>query len=106
MSCAFDMVEQFVKPAPLPLWQPIDSAPTDGTVVWVYNDAAHGLPGFCCKAAYHPDAGWCCDELREATLWMPIEAAAQIEAKRACASTNPWDLMAEALLAEERRDEP
>lgn len=54
-------------------WRPIETAPTDGSEVWVYVAAAHGLGSFCCKAAYHPDAGWCCDELRETTRWMPLK---------------------------------
>jgi len=26
------------------------------------------------QASYHPDAGWCVDELRQATHWMPVFA--------------------------------
>lgn len=56
-----------------PGMRPIATAPTDGTPVWVYVAAADGLEAFFCKAAYHPDAGWCCDELRETTAWIPLE---------------------------------
>lgn len=53
-------------------WKPIETAPPDGTPVLVYASPAHGLEGFMCVAAYHPSAGWCVDELREATHWMPL----------------------------------
>ena len=59
-------------------WWPIETAPKDGTVVWVYvaarkNGVPEELPAFQCACAYHPDAGWCADELREVTHWMPTE---------------------------------
>lgn len=50
-------------------WQPIETAPTDGTVVRVLTNSVQELPAFECLAAYHPDAGWCVDEFREATHW-------------------------------------
>lgn len=53
-------------------WRPISSAPEDGTVVWVYTAAAHGLPAFQGPCAHHPDAGWCTDELRIVTHWVPL----------------------------------
>lgn len=61
-------------------WQPISTAPRDGTRVWLYvagdtcgwEDPAMHLPPFQCEAAYHPEAGWCVDELREATHWRPL----------------------------------
>lgn len=53
-------------------WNPIETAPTDGTEVWVYVAPRDGLKGFQCVCAYHPDAGWCADELREVTHWMPL----------------------------------
>lgn len=52
-------------------WQPISTAPTDGTLVEVLAPAAHGLTEIVSDAAYHPDAGWCVDELREVTHWRP-----------------------------------
>jgi hypothetical protein len=48
------------------------AAPRDGTWVLVYASPREGLPGFVCPAAYHQDAGWCVDELRHATHWMPL----------------------------------
>jgi hypothetical protein len=53
-------------------WLPIDTAPEDGTLVWVYTRERNTLPAFECPCAYHPDAGWCTDELREVTHWMPL----------------------------------
>lgn len=55
-------------------WQPIETAPTDGTVVWVYVASAEGLPSFQGSCAYHADGGWCADELRPVTHWVPIES--------------------------------
>ncbi len=53
-------------------WRDMDSAPRDGTQIIVWAAPMHGLPGFVTLAAYHPDAGWCVDELREATKWLPL----------------------------------
>lgn len=50
-------------------WKSMESAPTDGREVWVMAAPYQDLPGFVVRAAYHPDAGWCVDELREAILW-------------------------------------
>lgn len=48
-------------------WKPIADAPTNGSPVIVYVSAKSGLPHFITWAAYDDDAGWCVDELREAT---------------------------------------
>jgi hypothetical protein len=53
-------------------WQPIETAPRDGTTVQVYLPPKDGLPGFVTTCAWHPDAGWCADELREITHWAPL----------------------------------
>lgn len=53
--------------------EPISTAPTDGTEVNVWVAPAHGLLGFWTRCAYHPDAGWCADELREVTHWLVKE---------------------------------
>lgn len=57
-----------------PMWNPINTAPTDGTLVWVYTAAFDGLPTFQGPCSYHPDAGWCTDELRHVTHWIPLSA--------------------------------
>jgi hypothetical protein len=56
-------------------WQPIETAPKDGTVVTVYVAARDNLPAFITHCAYHPDAGWCADEIRSVTHWMPKSAS-------------------------------
>ena len=53
-------------------WQSIETATKDGTVVWTYTAAAHGLPAFQGPCAYHRDSGWCTDELRTVTHWVPL----------------------------------
>lgn len=55
-------------------WRPIKSAPRNFPVL-VYAAPAHGLPAFQTVAAWHPDAGWCVCELREATHWMLLPEA-------------------------------
>lgn len=51
-------------------WQPIETAPQDGSCVIVYAAPYYDLPGFVTAARYHPDFGWCVGELRIATHWM------------------------------------
>lgn len=53
-------------------WQPIATAPTDGTRVLLYVPPYFTLPSFQCVGQYHPNAGWCVDELRDASYWMPL----------------------------------
>lgn len=62
-------------------WQPIETAPRDGTEVLVYAtlpdhlqwaDPDKQLRPVVRVTAWHPDAGWCVDELREATHWCPL----------------------------------
>ncbi len=56
-------------------WQTIETAPTDGTLIQVWAPSAHGLPAMHSLCTYHPDAGFCIDELREPTHWMPLPLA-------------------------------
>lgn len=53
-------------------WKPIDTAPRDGTSVLVYAPGVEGLGSIQSVACYHPDAGWCIDELRHPTHWAPL----------------------------------
>jgi len=59
-------------------WQPIETAPKDGTKVLVYATVLHPekwgvhLEPMVCAASYHPDAGWCVCEIRDATHWRPL----------------------------------
>ena len=61
-------------------WQPIETAPRDGTQVLVYARVLHPekwgiyLDPKICAASYHPDAGWCVCEVRDATHWRPLPA--------------------------------
>jgi len=61
-------------------WQPIATAPKDGTEVLVYARVLHPekwgvhLEPMVCAASYHPDAGWCVCEIRDATHWRPLPA--------------------------------
>jgi hypothetical protein len=61
-------------------WQPIETAPKDGTKVLVYATVLHPekwgvhLEPMVCAASYHPDAGWCVCEIRDATHWRPLPA--------------------------------
>lgn len=57
-------------------WQPIETAPTDGTEVLLWVAPGEGLSGFRCVGAYHEDAGWTVCELRDATHWMPLPITA------------------------------
>jgi hypothetical protein len=55
-------------------WQPISTAPKDGTqfVALSQDMGGNDLPPFVSLCAWHPDAGFCTDELREPTHWMSI----------------------------------
>lgn len=52
-------------------WSPIDEAPKDGSYQLVYTSACDGLPPFISECSWHPDAGWCTDELRVVTHYLP-----------------------------------
>jgi hypothetical protein len=59
-------------------WQPIETAPRDGTEVIAYSQDVRGNSGlnpFVSLCAWHPDAGFCTCELRDATHWMPLPPA-------------------------------
>jgi hypothetical protein len=53
-------------------WQPIETAPRDGTIFLVWAPGAHGLSPMFSLCAWHEDAGFCIDELRHASHWMPL----------------------------------
>ena len=53
------------------IWSRIDSAPKDRPII-VYCPERHGLPAMASICQWHPDAGFCVDELREPTCWTEI----------------------------------
>lgn len=63
---AADMVVEIVED-----WQPIETAPHDKLIL-VYAPGAQDLPSITCTCMWHEDAGFCVDELREPTHWMPL----------------------------------
>lgn len=66
-------------------WQHIETAPKDRMIL-VYAPAREGLDDLRGVCIWHPDAGFCIDELRCVTHWMPLPKApltqSQIEEKR------------------------
>jgi len=54
-------------------WYPIECAPRNGELVIVYAPGVQDLPEIVCLARYHPDGGWCIDELRYPTHWFPFD---------------------------------
>jgi len=52
-------------------WQPIESAPRDGTVIEVYAPSREGLRPMVSLCEWHPDAGFTICELRYVTHWKP-----------------------------------
>lgn len=90
-------------------WELIESAPQDGKPVWVYVAMAHGLPPFEDKCSWHPDAGWCADELRPVTHWHPESTKMLRDAARfrdLLFAGEAWRNAANALSAEHRREKP
>lgn len=53
-------------------WRPIETAPRDGIEFVVYCPGAHGIKHMASLCAWHEDAGFCVDELREPTHWQPL----------------------------------
>jgi hypothetical protein len=67
-------------------WQPIETAPQDGTLIIVYAetpeharwpDQSLDLPPLVTLCAWHPDTGFCVCEIREPTHWMPYSPPTQ-----------------------------
>ena len=59
-----------------PLWLPIEQAKEDpDREIFVWAAPCEDLPGFACWCAWHPDAGFCVDELRKVTHYLPISRA-------------------------------
>lgn len=54
-------------------WLSISTAPKDGRTIMVYAPAREGLGELVSLCSWHPDAGFCIDELRSPTHWQPFE---------------------------------
>lgn len=73
------MIEKPQYPWP---FRPMDSAPKDRKII-VFAPGAHmpphlgsgALPDLVCFCEWHSDGGFCVDEFRDPTMWMPWEAA-------------------------------
>lgn len=51
-----------------PTWRPIAEAPEDPDLwVWVKTSTYEDLPEIVCPCKWHPDYGWCVDEIRVVT---------------------------------------
>lgn len=58
-------------------WQPIETAPKDGTVFLAYSQdlSGNGLSPFISCCSWHPDAGFCTDDICEPTHWLPLPSS-------------------------------
>ncbi len=81
-----EMVREMLEAADHEAWQEMETAPTDGSIVLVYapppdpekwHETVCGLPAIICTAAYHEDAGYCVDDIREPTHWRPLPHPAE-----------------------------
>ncbi|NPD67259.1 hypothetical protein HN018_06690 [Lichenicola cladoniae] len=72
MTAVFhEMAAAYPATPPAPDWLDLRDAPADGTVVEVLAPGREGLSTIICDCAYHPDAGWCVDQVREVMAWRP-----------------------------------
>lgn len=65
---AIQVIASWIK---APIWQPMATAPQDREII-VYCPPREGLGEIYCKCQWHPDAGFCVDEIREPTLWTEV----------------------------------
>lgn len=63
-------------------WRTIETAPRDGTLFLVWAaPGQHDLPAMYSLCSWHELAGFCIDELRQPTCWMPLPPAPGMEAE-------------------------
>jgi len=77
IRCFFDFIESkgYIR---APQWQDISTAPRDGTPILVFAPSRDGLPDLMAVSKYHPDAGFCIDEIRFETHWHPLPAPPEV----------------------------
>ncbi len=74
-------------------WQSIETAPKDGTLFLVWAPEFEGLPSMFSLCAWSEYAGFCIDELRQATHWMPLPEPPQrrmVECPRCHGNGSEW----------------
>lgn len=72
---AFALCRTLAEGTPVSPWQPIETAKEDpDTYILVRCPAVQDLGELICPCKWHPDAGFCVDELRTPTHWMPLPA--------------------------------
>jgi hypothetical protein len=73
---ALEYLLQFVE------WRPADDAPKD-RLITVFAPSKEGLPPIVCSCQWHEDAGFCVDEIREVTHFVPLPPppAKEVESK-------------------------
>lgn len=59
-------------------WKPMETAPKDRPIL-LRAPAREGLPAMQSVCKWHPDAGFCIDELRTLDGWMDLPAQGRIE---------------------------
>ena len=73
----------------IPNWRDISEAPKDGSLQIVYLSPREGLPGFVTVCAWHPEVGWCADEVRNVTRFIPLSSIPTPPKKRDETPTDP-----------------
>lgn len=94
------------EPAPQPNaadWLPIFTAPRDEWEVEVLAPGYHDLPPIQCFCAWHPDAGFCIDELRSPLWWRRGSARPAQPAEPSAPVAEDWPTRCAALEAEVAR---
>ena len=80
-------------------WRTMDSAPKNSRIIVYAPGEQYGLPDMVCYCEWHPDAGFCVDELRHPTMWMADPALTSPTAPAASEAT------CEAVVVALREDE-
>jgi hypothetical protein len=62
-------------------WRDISTAPHDRWII-VYAEPYDDLPGFVTPCLWHPDGGFCVDELREASRWHELPSPPETRENR------------------------